>query len=580
MIKTVLFGAGTQATLLYHNEHTERELIAVLDNNPKAQGGYFFSLPILAPDQIHSLEYDEIIITTQKVAEARRQLVDELKITPEKIITPQRHLSRQLHPFRHQHTAELAGRLLNHISTAAKLSHLDLMTDFTTLLQLQQGNGLGTSESGLAFSLPYTQMSELVRELPCVLNEVDPELNYSLDSLNQSGQAVVALVVEVKPAFVDGRSFNLVFRARYEHDGMLIDLPSRGLFYSPAQFCQSLKLKSFGNISAKVPENTADYLNFIYDDWQASSRRPQVQYKHRGLTQRFENNVDFPDVLTSLFRQPEDVSIVTAVFNHEETLTESLDSALLQISPYSIHIYCFDDASTDSSSIILQQYQAKFSDRITVFTSLQNQGSGKKSFLFHRPDIRGRYWGFLAGDDFWLDVQKIYKQTSYLDSKPEAVGCCCDTVLYDERTESESLIASSLERWNRFDLFLYSGVLKMYTHTSSILWRNIWRERRGFFLPAAFEKSYASGDSMLSHMMLAYGGEMHRLKRTMSCYRYTGKGVWSSLTLEQQRLAHQKAMRGINRASPLLLRLLQILQPLRQKIHLLKKVLPGPLNER
>src|SRR5690606_27045489 len=145
----------------------------------------------------------------------------------------------------------------------------------------------------------------------------------------------------------------------------------------------------------------------------------QVNYAHRGLLRAFTLPPVWPEELALMFSQQEDVSVLTAVYNHEETLAESLDSALSQISPFKIQIYCFDDASTDRSADILRQYQSVFADRITVYTTPENQGIGKKSILFHRPDIRGRYWGFLAGDDFWLDVQKLYRQTVYLDSQPQ-----------------------------------------------------------------------------------------------------------------------------------------------------------------
>ncbi|MGI2156620.1 glycosyltransferase [Shewanella baltica] len=581
MIRTLLFGAGPQAEFIYHTEQDEREFIAVLDNNSKVQGGYFFTLPIIAPEALNSLEYDEIIITTSRVTEVQQQLINKLHVQQDKIVVPQNLISKQLKPFRHQGTLAQAVAVLNHISSAPELSALELITDLGTLLSLQQHKHLDQTASELQFSLPYKQLDALAELLTIVLDRSQSTLQYTLNTMTSGLLAPVAMVVEIIPTIKGGRSFTLMFRGRYECHGLLLDLPSKGLFYVPRQLCLSLKLKAFGSITAKVPCETETYLNFIYDDWQcASVSASQADYTHRGLVNALATPPIWPEDLAGLFHGQEDVSVVTAVFNHEDTLAESLDSALLQVAPYRIHIYCFDDASTDNSSIILQQYQAKFSDRITVFTSLQNQGSGKKSFLFHRPDIRGRYWGFLAGDDFWLDVQKIYKQTSYLDSKPDAVGCCCDTVLFEQETQKESLVAAELERWNRFDSFLYASKVKMYTHTSSILWRNIWRERRGFFLPAEFEKSYAFGDFMLCHMMLAYGGEMHRLPRIMNCYRYTGKGVWSSLTKEQQQQSQKKVLQGVKRAAPLTLRLWYKFQPLRRRFTWLKKLLPGPVNER
>lgn len=580
MIRTILFGAGTQATSFYNTEQIGREFIAVVDNNSILWGKSFFNLPILSPEKLTSLQYDQVVITTPRAVEVKRQLLEQLNVHPDKVFIPQQQITAELQAFRHQHTAALAVTLLNNICCSTELAHLDLMVDLNTLLLLQQQQGLGDSESTLHFSLPYTQLSKLAEYLPSVLMKAAPDLKYVITPLQKPLQTAIALMVEIEANSAANRRFSLAFRGRSMHNGIWVDLPSRGLFYAPAALCQKLTIKSFGLVNAKVPDCTTDYLNFVYDNWQtASISMPQGEYTHRGLKQAFASPPTWPSDLVSLFSKREDISIVSAVYNHQDTLTEALDSVLLQLSPYSIHIYCFDDASNDDSGTILRRYQALFSDRISIFTSPKNQGSGKKNFLFHRPDIQGRYWGFLAGDDFFLDMEKLYLQASYLDLHLEAIGCCCDTVLFEQSTGKETLVASELSRWNRLDLLLYSSKVNTYTHTSSILWRNIWRERRGFFLPAEFEKSYAFGDVMLSHMMLAYGGEMHRMKRTMSCYRYTSKGVWSSLTSEQQNRVQKKVLEGVKRATPRYLKLLQYLQPLRRKSKLLRMLLPGPLNE-
>ena len=54
-----------------------------------------------------------------------------------------------------------------------------------------------------------------------------------------------------------------------------------------------------------------------------------------------------------------DISIIIPVYNAEQYLRECLDSALAQTVKEK-EIICIDDGSTDSSYLILQEYQADY----------------------------------------------------------------------------------------------------------------------------------------------------------------------------------------------------------------------------
>ena len=52
------------------------------------------------------------------------------------------------------------------------------------------------------------------------------------------------------------------------------------------------------------------------------------------------------------------ISVLVAVYNAESTLNKCLDSLLTQTYP-ALDIICVDDASTDESANILEQYAAR-----------------------------------------------------------------------------------------------------------------------------------------------------------------------------------------------------------------------------
>ncbi|PCJ83906.1 MAG: hypothetical protein COA54_14670 [Thiotrichaceae bacterium] len=276
--------------------------------------------------------------------------------------------------------------------------------------------------------------------------------------------------------------------------------------------------------------------------------------------------------------EPEDISIVMAVYNHETTVSEALESALMQEMPYKSMIYCLNDASTDRSGEILDAYEKRYPDRIKVFTSPSNLGSGKKSFLYHQPPVKGKYWCLLAGDDYWTTRDKLAKQIAFLDTHPDFVGCSCNTVMKNETSGEESIIQPSRNTWNLLDLILLKHKYAFYVHTTSIIWRNIYK-KRGSFLPPAFKKNFASGDVILAHMMLGKGGKLNNIPEVMSCYRVTGRGVWTSKSKKEQAEMNNVLEEKLRRATPVKYKLILHLQKLRSQSSIIKKLVPGPIND-
>lgn len=279
-------------------------------------------------------------------------------------------------------------------------------------------------------------------------------------------------------------------------------------------------------------------------------------------------------MLDKAHQDAEDLSIVTAVYNHQETIADTLDSILMQETSHRFHVYCLNDASTDNSGAILADYQARHPDKITVFTSTQNQGTGKKSILHHRPPVRGRYWTLLAGDDYWTASDKIEKQISILDQNPKAQGCSSHTVMRNEQTGEETIIKPSKQRWNLMDMVLKRHSL--YVHPSSIIWRNAFL-KHGHFFPPQFIKTQITGDTVLLHMSLAGGGEIVNYPEVTSCYRITGRGVWSKLSQQEQEKMNKNIREFIISWLPLKYRIAHKLIE-SKKLKKLADMFPQPLN--
>lgn len=115
------------------------------------------------------------------------------------------------------------------------------------------------------------------------------------------------------------------------------------------------------------------------------------------------------------------VSVLIAVYNAEKYLCQCLDSLSHQ-TLQDFEVLCVDDASTDSSLSILNEYAEK-DDRFKVFHLQQNSGpcKARNVALSHST---GEYVCFLDADD-WMDTDTLEKTVKVFQDNKET-----DVVLF------------------------------------------------------------------------------------------------------------------------------------------------------
>ncbi|MEH8021317.1 glycosyltransferase family A protein [Rheinheimera metallidurans] len=537
MKKTILFGAGTIASqiILYD---LNINIVAIADNDKNKVGGLFYGIPIIAPASINNTVFDEVMITTGRVNEARAQLIGQLEISEEKVVLPRRHLSKPLQAFCIEANQNLAHLLLSKLTVSETAAKLGVIVDMDTLKALALFGTVRSQASLIHLSLPNSGLvtfAEYIKQILCELSATE-NFNWQLNPMKTSSGEIIAYLLDINLVEHETKLFSFIFRGYAEVNGYTIDLPSRAMFFSPLFLRSQTVLHRFGEITCRVPMEWEKYLTFMYELWQDSEVNLKLyQYQHRGCGALPD---DVQQALKTkepwIFVGCEDISIVLLVYNNIDYLNEAIESVLFQLVPYRVVVHCLDDASSDGCSELLREYQQKFSELLVLYISGANQGSGKQSLLTHKPDIKGNFWTFLSGDDFWLTPFNLWFQADYLLRISKAVGCACATIMRDEANDYETMISPKPSQWNLFDLLLLHKEISFYTHTSSILWRNIFYKERAFFLPVKFELPESNGDVMLAHFMLENGGEMHLLPNVMNFYRYSGKGVWSSISKEEQ----------------------------------------------
>lgn len=112
------------------------------------------------------------------------------------------------------------------------------------------------------------------------------------------------------------------------------------------------------------------------------------------------------------------LTVLIAAYNHEDYIHQTLDGVLNQETDFQFKILITDDASSDKTQSIIQEYIDKFPNRIFPLFNSQNIGLNatlKKAITL----IDTKYTSILGGDDYWVDYQKLQKEVDYLESHPE-----------------------------------------------------------------------------------------------------------------------------------------------------------------
>lgn len=110
------------------------------------------------------------------------------------------------------------------------------------------------------------------------------------------------------------------------------------------------------------------------------------------------------------------VSIVCICFNHEKYIGQALNSFLTQDTVYKYEIIVHDDASTDNSRDIIEQYKMMYPNVIKTIYQDVNVFTKEPYNIFMIPfnECQGRLIAICEADDFWISTNKIQRQCEYM----------------------------------------------------------------------------------------------------------------------------------------------------------------------
>ena len=130
------------------------------------------------------------------------------------------------------------------------------------------------------------------------------------------------------------------------------------------------------------------------------------------------------------------VSICCVTYNHAQFIRKCLDGFLMQQTDFPIEILIHDDCSTDGTTEIIREFEAKYPDLIFPLYEEDNQyqqGKAAEIDFYNYRRARGKYIAYCEGDDYWTDSLKLQKQVDFMETNPEYSICFHDFQIYDVR---------------------------------------------------------------------------------------------------------------------------------------------------
>jgi glycosyltransferase involved in cell wall biosynthesis len=231
------------------------------------------------------------------------------------------------------------------------------------------------------------------------------------------------------------------------------------------------------------------------------------------------------------------VSIVCATYNHECYIGDAIEILLKQETIFSFEIIIHDDASTDKTVEIIENYAKQYPTIIKPIYQKENQLSQYIARIFfqnksslHETNFftdaiacaKGEYIAFCEGDDYWTEPKKLQIQIDEMKKHPECNMSFHPGIYRWVNGSKPDKIVSQYSSFNKVftpsEIILGGGEFCL---TSSLMVKKKVFE----VLPKWFHEVLA-GDYFIQMLSALEGGALY-INKIMSVNRAYAPGSWS-----------------------------------------------------
>lgn len=231
------------------------------------------------------------------------------------------------------------------------------------------------------------------------------------------------------------------------------------------------------------------------------------------------------------------ISVIIITYNQQDTIARSIDSVLMQKCHLPFEIIIGEDASTDGTRVICQDYAKRYPDMIRLFCNEHNKGI-TDNYFDCLLQSRGKYIADCAGDDFWTDPMKLEKELSVMEQHPNVSMVITNWQFYDEQTRqvspSRQIQHSPITPGHDMLKAIITQKNMSVFHLCTALYRSEIFRKAYQDDPYMFRsKDFCSEDMQIASAMAWYG-DIAYLPDTTLNYSVGGKGVSNTNDSERQ----------------------------------------------
>jgi glycosyltransferase involved in cell wall biosynthesis len=229
------------------------------------------------------------------------------------------------------------------------------------------------------------------------------------------------------------------------------------------------------------------------------------------------------------------LSVGILTYNQAQYIRQCLDAVLMQEVDFDYEIVIGDDASTDGTIAILEEYARKCKvygvrcKEIRVIKSEKNEGISM-NYKKVLSACTGDYIALCEGDDYWTDPRKLQVQVDFLDAHPDYgfVGTY-NTLLFPDGTMKDDPYDYFPEPQREGNWELYGDVFEYakcgpVTRTVSLCFRRKLIEE--------YIQYVGMGNDMVLQTILAKHSLFAKHSASMCVYRLVG--ISNTRTLEKE----------------------------------------------
>lgn len=216
------------------------------------------------------------------------------------------------------------------------------------------------------------------------------------------------------------------------------------------------------------------------------------------------------------------VTVWCLAYNQKDFIRDALEGFVMQKTTFPFEVIVHDDASTDGTTAIVQEYARQYPEIIkpVIETENQWQKGGLKNIIhiLNEKYRNGKYIAFCEGDDYWTAPQKLQQQVDFLESHSEYSMCFhCAKKKYETNARAWINCENIEDRdYDATDIFVNWTV-----PTASVMCRS---EAMEFYANLKHPERIQNYDIFI-FLSCAMIGKLRGMHDQMSVYRIQGEGL-------------------------------------------------------